>query len=70
MTSNKRQIEIYKEIEKIKETIISLRNEIEDLREEQVIIFKRKYEVYKKGGIKQLILYDLIYAALFGHIIK
>jgi hypothetical protein len=45
--------------------------EIENLREEQIDLFKKKYEVYKKsGGIKQLILYDLMYAALFGHIIK
>jgi hypothetical protein len=70
MCQNRRQIEVYKEIDKIKEKIITIYREIENLKEEQVTIFKRKYEVYKKGGIKQLILYDLIYAALFGHIIK
>jgi DNA-binding protein H-NS len=67
---NRRQIETYKEIESLKETVEELKNEIENLREEQVAFFKKKYEVYKNGGIKQLIIYDLIYAALFGHIIK
>ena len=37
------------------------------LKEEELFLFKNRYETFKLGNAKQTIQYDLIYAALFGN---
>ncbi len=63
---DKRENEIFNDILNVRNNILELEKEIDKMRKDEIIHFKRKYDSFKTN-IKFNIQHDLIYSALFGN---
>lgn len=67
MKDNAVHKELFEEILAIRNEIANLEEEIKQMKNEEMKIFRKKYEHYKLGTAKQMVHYDLINSALFGN---
>lgn len=51
----------------VRKNVQNLEKEIVDMKENQLKIFKTKFDLFKRGTARQSIHYDLMYSALFGN---
>lgn len=64
---NKKQKEYFEEILILRNEIEALEKEYQQLKEDQLVLIKQKYETGNVQKIKNNVQYDLIYSALFGN---
>jgi hypothetical protein len=64
---NKSQKEYFEEILILREKIFEISKEIEQMKQDQLKIFRSRFDSFKIISNKQSVKYDLIYAALFGN---
>jgi hypothetical protein len=67
LKDNIQEKETFDEIVNIRNALHDLEKDIIKMKEEQMRLFKLRYESYKLGTARQSIQYDLVYAALFGN---
>lgn len=61
------QKKLFEEICNLRKVVKEQEAYVIKLKEEELYLFKNRYETFKLGNAKQTIQYDLIYAALFGN---
>lgn len=66
-SENLQEKEIFEDILVLRNNLLELEKEIEQMKETQMRNFKIKYEVFKRGSARQSVHYDLMYACLFGN---
>lgn len=64
---NKRQKEYFEEILLLRQKIEEIENEVQTLKDEAMIAFKKKYDPLRSVNSKFNVQYDLMYAAMFGN---
>lgn len=67
--NNSHEKEHFDEIMHIRERIKQLELDIEKLKAEALVMFKRKFDHMKNVTNSQSVRYELVYAALFGNYI-
>jgi len=66
-SNNKKQKEYFEELLILRREMQALEKEYHQLKEEQLVFFKQKYENGSFNKNKNNVQYDLIYSALFGN---
>jgi hypothetical protein len=64
---NEKQREYFEEILILRNRIKSLDDQVQNMKNEELKSFKRRYESFKNSNAANSMQYDLIFSALFGN---